>query len=618
MKPIPLLPQGSQMNKFIAFCIPLVWLSTTFANAADSRPNIIVFYTDDHGHADLSCQGVLKDIKTPHVDALATGGVLALHGYSTAPQCVPSRAGLLIGKFQSKFGVEANGKTLEGFDLELTIAERLQKAGYMTAQFGKWHLGPGPKITEHGFKHVFNQNSGRPFAANIGVDGRDREMSNLPPQMYHVDGCSAAAASLIDRYKDEPFFLYVAYRAPHVPLDAPQKYLDRFPGKMPERRRQALAMLSAVDDGVGLITDTLAKNKLTEKTLIFYIGDNGAPLKIHKRDAPGGGPGWDGSLNDPLNGEKGMLSEGGIHVPFVISWPGTIPAGQLFDHPVSALDVAATAAELAQIESKPDDFDGVDLIPYLTGNKKQAPHEFLAWRWMAQSAIRDGDWKLLRGGDREYLYNLNNDLEEQHDLASDHPETAARLRKKLSSWASELSPPGLANGTMSKAATDYFDFYLDGKPASSLREKPVPPSDSAKSESKPNKSASPWIIRGGKMKVTSEGLQFLPQKSSEKQAPFIARNSLDLAGPVSVSMVLKTATSEAIGFSWRTSADKQFSAANRVNVKVDTSDQWQIIQTNLPSGSKIIHVRVHLPVGVKSIKNIELKPSKGKTVTLTH
>lgn len=605
------------MNKLVRFCIPLVCLSVTLAEAADDRPNVIVFYTDDHGHADLSCLGVLKDIKTPNVDALAKSGVLARHGYSTAPQCVPSRAGLMIGRFQSKFGVEANGKTLEGFDRERTIAQRLQKVGYITAQFGKWHLGPGPKITEHGFKHVFNQNSGASFAANINLDGSDRKMATQRPQMYHVDACSQAAASVIRRYKDDPFFLYVAYRAPHVPLDAPQKYLDRFPGDMPERRRQALAMLSAVDDGVGLITRTLAENNLTEKTLIFYIGDNGAPLKIHKLDAPGGGPGWDGSLNDPLNGEKGMLSEGGIHVPFVISWPGTIPGSQVYDHPISSLDVAATAAELAKIESKPGDFDGVDLLPFLTGKKKEAPHEFLAWRWVAQSAIREGDWKLLRGGDREYLYHLKNDLEEQHSLASQHPDIANRLRKKLSTWASELAPPGLTNGDMSNAATNYFDFYLDGKPATPVPEKFVPKAHSANSRSKTNQSKSLWIIRNGKMNLTSQGLKIAPQKPGVKPSPFITRNGLNLVGPVSVNMVVKTENPGVFGLSWRNSADRDFVPANRVNVKIEASDQWQTIQTSLPGGSKIIHVRLLLPGGITSIKSIELKPATGKTVTLT-
>ncbi len=599
------------MNKFAILSLPLLWLSATLA-VAESRPNIVVFYTDDHGHADLSCQGVLRDIRTPNVDALAKSGVLARHGYSTAPQCVPSRAGLMIGKFQSKFGVEANGGTLEGFDREVTIAERLQQAGYVTAQFGKWHLGPGTKITDHGFKHVFNQNSGAPFAANIGLDGSDREMSTSRPQMYHVEACSQAAASLIKRYKDEPLFLYVAYRAPHVPLDAPQKYLDRFPGEMPERRRQALAMLSAVDDGVGLITKTLAENNLTEKTLIFYIGDNGAPLKIHKLDAPGGGPGWDGSLNDPLNGEKGMLSEGGMHVPFVVSWPGTIPAGQVYDHPVSALDVAATAAELAKIEAEPDDFDGVNLVPYLSGKNEEAPHEFLAWRWVAQSAIREGDWKLLRGGEREYLYNLKSDLEEQHNLADKHPEIADRLRARLSKWTSTLSPTGLSAGGMSKAANSYFDFYLEGKPAPPL---PKLPKQADASDS--DQSNIPWVLRGGQLKVTSDGITVTSQSKRANQSPFLARANLNLQGPVSVKLVLKNQQAGTVGVSWRTPSEKLFAANNRVSVGAPKSDQWQTIETSLTAESKIIHVRILLPPGVTMIQSIELKTATGKTVTLT-
>ncbi|MEL6107247.1 MAG: sulfatase-like hydrolase/transferase [Planctomycetota bacterium] len=444
-------------------------LLVSIATASEDRPNIIVFYTDDHGHADLSCQGVVDDIRTPNVDALAKSGVLARHGYSTAPQCVPSRAGLMVGKFQSRFGVETNGKSLEGFNAELTIAERLQNVGYVTAQFGKWHLGPGTKITDHGFKHVYAQNSGGQFAANITLAGEDQPMQTVKASMYHVDDCSKAAASLIDRYKDDPFFLYIAYRAPHVPLDATKKYLDRFPGEMPERRRKALAMLSAVDDGVGLVTKTLARNGLTERTLIFYIGDNGAPLKIHKLDAPGGGPGWDGSLNDPLNGEKGMLAEGGMHVPFVVAWPGTIPGGQVYDHPISALDVAATAAKLAGMETNPEDLEGVDLVPYLSGTNTAAPHEYLAWRWAGQSAIREGKWKFLKGGDREYLFDLDADIEEKHSRLKDHPEVASRLRSKLADWATELDPPGIDSAGLSGAASDYFDFYLDGKPPTRTR-----------------------------------------------------------------------------------------------------------------------------------------------------
>ncbi len=604
------MPRRSGLLSLMLAASLLPLLASGTAMAAPDRPNMIVFYTDDHGHADLSCQGVLDDIKTPHVDALAKGGVLARHGYSTAPQCVPSRAGLLVGKFQSRFGVEANGRDLSGFNKEVTIAERLQDAGYVTAQFGKWHLGPGPKITDHGFRHVFSQNSRRPFASNITLDGKDRPMSNLPPEMYHVDGCSRAAASLIERYKEEPFFLYVAYRAPHVPLDAPPKYLSRFPGKMPERRRQALAMLSAVDDGVGLITSVLAKHGLSEKTLIFYIGDNGAPLKIHKRDAPGGGPGWDGSLNDPLNGEKGMLSEGGIHVPFVVSWPGTIPVGQVYDHPISALDVAATAAELARLETLPADLDGVNLIPHLTGKKTTPPHEVLTWRWIAQSAIREGNWKLLRGGEREYLYDLKADLEEKHNLAAKHPEIATRLRTRLSTWANELDPPGLASGEMSKAATGYFDFYLDGKPASQSRvkltETPRPTTGTKLA----------WQLRNGELKRTPDGIQISHVKRGKRKTPFLTRNGLNLAGPVTAKVVLKTTGKGEISFAWRTSQEKKFTRGHRMNVVRNLSTDWQTLTATLPGESKVIHVRLQVPDGTTTIKSIELKPTSGKTATL--
>ena len=579
------------------------------SSLAADPPNIIVFYTDDHGHADLSCQGVFKDIKTPHVDALAKNGVLARHGYSTAPQCVPSRAGLLVGKFQSRFGVEANKHPLDGFDRELTIAERLQDAGYVTAQFGKWHLGPGPQITDHGFRHVYAQNANRSFHANITLDGKDIPMGVVAPKAYHIDGCSRAAASVIKRYSGQPFFLYIAYRAPHVPLDATPKYLKRFPGDMPERRRKALAMLSAVDDGVGLITRTLEEQGLTKKTLIFYIGDNGAPLKIHKLDAPGKGAGWDGSLNDPLNGEKGMLSEGGMHVPFVIAWPGTIPAGQIYQHPVSALDVAATASAIAKIATKPGDLDGTNLVPHLTGKTKAPPHDVLTWRWVGQSAIREGNWKLLRGGEREYLYDLGTDLEEKKNLAAKHPEIATRLRKKLSAWAEELDPPGLTAGGMSRAASSYFDFYLDGKPAP-----PLPPTATSTESSIPN---APWVLRNSSGKQTKAGLQIIPNANGKRRSPFLARAGLSMTGPVSVQAVVKTASRGKISFAWRNTADKDFDTANRISVDLKKSDDWQTIAAKLPTEPRLIHLRIHVPNGVTTFKSIEVKAANGKSVTLT-
>ncbi len=574
-------------------------------SAFAAKPNIIVFYTDDHGFADLGIHGLEKDVRTPHLDALARSGVIAKHGYSTAPQCVPSRGGLMTGRFQGRFDLDNNGSSLDGFNQQTTIATRLQNAGYVTAQFGKWHLGPLTEIPRHGFRHVYAQHGQQTFSANITVDGKDRPMGDHAPNVYHLDGCSQAAASIIERYKDDPFFLYVAFRAPHTPLDAPASYMKRFPGPMPERRRAALAMLSAVDDGVGRITGMLKKHGLTEKTLIFFIGDNGAPLKIHKTDSPlkGDPGGWDGSLNTPLNGEKGMLAEGGMHIPFLIAWPGTIPGGQVYEHPVSALDVAATAVKVAGALAPEDaakaatTFDGVNLLPYLTGEKKDAPHEFLAWRWMAQSAIREGNWKLLRGGDREYLYDLGSDLEEKHNLASQHPEIATRLRAKLTAWCAELTPPGLALGPMAPTWNDYFDFYLEGKPAPKLAAKTEP--DTAKTRG--------WMARGGSL-IEKDGLLVLTPDKAAKGC-FITNSQLKGRPPAALQLTLKTTAQGPAAIAWRADGDKDFLPANRIPFELQATPDWQTHTLPIPATARIIHLRVHLP-GAAEIRKIDVRAKK--------
>lgn len=566
--------------------------------AADSRPNVILIYTDDHGYSDLGIHGLQSDLKTPHLDALARSGVVAKNGYSTAPQCVPSRGGLLTGSFQGRFGLDSNQSALDGFNQQTTIAERLGEAGYATAQFGKWHLGPTTEITRHGFQHVFSQSGQRPFSANIDLEGRDRPMGDLPPEGYHLDTCSQAAAAMIERYHDQPFFLYLAFRAPHTPLDAPQSYKARFPGEMPERRRAALGMLAAVDDGVGLITGTLAKHGLTEKTLIFFIGDNGAPLKIHKIDSPldGDPGGWDGSLNDPLNGEKGMLAEGGMHVPFLIAWPGTIPGGQVYDYPVSALDVAATALDIAKVEVKPGELDGTNLIPYLKGEAKGAPHEALHWRWMAQSAIREGNWKLLRGGEREYLYDLATDPGEKHNLAPENPDKATILRKKLTAWCAELDPPGLALGLMAPTWNDYFDHYLEGKTVAPPAAKEVPLSNAVKG----------WEARGGALTEMDGVIVFTPEKKGK--GGFLTRTRTKLAGPVQVRLELKASPGSG-SVSWRVEGDKDFLPANRVPFTIAESRDWQVHEFVLPASAPVIHLRVQASPGEASFRELEFKPA---------
>ena len=183
----------------------------TTAHAAE-RPNVIVIFTDDHGFADLAVQGVFKDLKTPNIDQLAAGGVRMTSGCVTAPQCVPSRAGLLSGRFQNRFGVESNGESLAGFNKQTTIAERLKKAGYATGMTGKWHLGPQPDNVQHGFDDVYYKNANRPGWANFNLDGSDRRSGPEHSKLYHLDANSEAACAFIRRHHDEPFFFHCAYR----------------------------------------------------------------------------------------------------------------------------------------------------------------------------------------------------------------------------------------------------------------------------------------------------------------------------------------------------------------------------------------------------------------------
>lgn len=455
----------------------------SIGNAADRPPNVIVIYTDDHGYSDLGCQGVFHDVVTPNIDALVTGGVRMTDGYCTAPQCGPSRAGLISGVYQNRFGMEANGAYSEGDVLDRfrtlhNLPKRLKQAGYATGMAGKSHLGSNDSgdIAGLGFDSVLIKRSKTPGHWNMDFHG-----NTVSPQVrkgggYHLELVTDFACTFIDRFKEKPFFFYAAYRAPHVPLDPPAKYLKRFPGKMPERRRKALAMLSAVDDGVGKILRQLRQHELEEDTLIFVISDNGAPLKLHKLDAPTG-PGWDGSLNDPLNGEKGMLTEGGIRVPFAMYWKGTIPKGQVYSHPVITLDVAATAIAVAGLPHDPQ-LDGVNVIPFLNGSQKGMPHESLYWRWNDQSAMRRGNWKYIRLNEREYLFDLSRDIGESKNLVAAHPTVAKELLAELEQWSTELLPPGIvdrAKPAKPTAGDKYFDWYLEG-----IREDAKPATDVAK------------------------------------------------------------------------------------------------------------------------------------------
>jgi arylsulfatase A-like enzyme len=468
---------------------------------ATATPNIIMIYTDDHGYADIGANGVVDDIRTPNIDSLAADGVRMTAGYVSAPQCGPSRAGLMTGRYQERFGLDYNGQGPLRKS-ETTIARRLKEAGYVTGMVGKWHLAPEwhrdrgwlkknapqldtsiknepPEFEKYalsfspnafGFSEYFWGLHNK-YRANytLAGDGLDEE-TVFTFDTYRVDTQSEAALTFIDRNHKKPFFLYLAYYAPHVPLEAPEKYLSRFPrsagsgqaGEMPTRRRYALAMISAMDDGVGRIREKLRRYGIDDNTLVFFIGDNGAPTKIDKEDKPLSVPldAWDGSVNDPWVGEKGMVTDGGVRVPYLVCWPEKIPAGQVYGKPVLQLDATATALAAAGIDAG-DSLDGVDLMPYLTGVSAEAPHEDLYWRFWNQAAVRSGRWKYLCLPDgRRWLFDMESEEHERKNRIGQYPEIAESLHKKLKDWCDEQENPGLPDQPLNNQEVAWFEHYL--------------------------------------------------------------------------------------------------------------------------------------------------------------
>ena len=444
---------------------------------ADERPNIIVVFTDDQGYADLGAQGILGDVVTPHIDQLAADGTRMTAGYVTAPQCTPSRAGLMTGRYQQRFGLDDNRFTPMNLD-ETTMADRLQESGYTTGMVGKWHLEidqnsqgfDNDNVTlaermpyfpdQRGFDDVYfgYRNT---WWINYDFNGNSLPSSYQRNENYRLDVATDASIAFIEKNKDDPFFLYLSYYGPHVPLEAPDRYLSRF-SSVPETRRQhGLAMMSAIDDGVGRLRERLAANQLDDNTIIFFISDNGAPLGINRLDLPvtNNAGAWDGSLNDPLTGEKGMLSEGGIRVPYIVSWPGTIPAGVVSDTPVTTLDVASTSLAAAGVDIPPE-LDGDNLLPELTG-ESVLEERSLFWRFWSQSAIRKGPWKYLKAGaDHEFLFNMDNSIVETENLLSDFPEVAAELRAELDEWAGDLYRPGIPDNTLNNQEQGWYGHYF--------------------------------------------------------------------------------------------------------------------------------------------------------------
>ncbi len=439
------------------FCTALLTITSSESRGADDtrRPNIIMIVADDFGYGDLGVHGC-RDLSTPHIDSLAAAGVRCTNGYVSAPVCSPTRAGLLTGRYQQRFGHEFNEATPHSeLDLkQVTIADRLQKAGYATGMVGKWHLGndDSHRPQKRGFDEFFGflagSNSYLPNRKTGIVPNILRGTEDANEKEYLTTGFGREAANFINQHKQQPFFLYLPFNATHNPREATDKNLERYASITNEKRRTFAAMTASMDDAVGRVLEALRENKLEENTLIAFISDNGGPSQIN------------GSSNTPFRGVKGETREGGIHTPFILQWKGKLPKGVTYDPMVISLDLHPTFLQAAGIAIPPDaKLDGVNLLPHLTGETKAVPHDTLYWRYNAPPlksdrykwAIRRGNWKLFTDINSNHnkdkqpvrdgnlmLVDLSQDATESHDLSAKHPEKRQELLAAWQKWNAEL------------------------------------------------------------------------------------------------------------------------------------------------------------------------------------
>jgi arylsulfatase A-like enzyme len=407
----------------------------------DERPNVVLIVADDLGYADLGVQGS-PDVLSPNIDSLAASGVRFTDGYVSAPDCSPTRAALMTGRYQQRFGHERSPRRPSppgvGLPLEeTTLADRFRTAGYVTGLVGKWHLGADPEFhpLNRGFDEFFGFLWGKHSYVDWSSDPTDPILRGFDPVVentYLTDAFTREAVSFIKRRKGGPFFLYLAYNAVHEPMEKPpQRYMERFPGVSDPQRKIFLAMLAAMDDGVGDVLSALRAAGVEDRTLVIFLSDNGGPTSVNS------------SLNAPFRGEKAELWEGGIRVPFLLQWKGRIPAGLLYDHPVMQFDIFTTALAAAGVAPPGDRaIDAVNLLPFLDGTDPTVPHEELFWRYGTPSAVRKGNWKLLRsGGKPPQLFDIAEDVGETTDLASSRPDVVSELDADLAAWKGELVTP---------------------------------------------------------------------------------------------------------------------------------------------------------------------------------
>lgn len=425
------------------------------------RPNVVMVLTDDQGYGDLGCMGS-ADLKTPRLDALAGKGVLFSSMYAASPVCSPSRAGLLTGRYPGNAGVRAilaGHRKASGLTPKApTLAAALKKEGYATGLCGKWHLGLKPECRPNAngfdefsgflagcldyYSHIFyyGMSDGGFNPTHDLWENDDEVWANGE---YLTERITRKSVDFIRRHKEEPFFLFVAYNAPHYPMHAPQKYLDRFPD-LPWDRRIMAAMLSAVDDGVGEIADTLEELGLTDDTIFYFQSDNG-PSRESRNWLDGTEDPYYGGTAGGFAGHKFSLFEGGIRVPALLSWGKRIKPRTVND-PCIAVDIFPTVLEACGGNPAEYELDGKSLLDVLLKGEA-APHDSLFWEMEEQTAVRRGRYKLVLNGRLEesepprapvFLADLEADPGETNNLADELPELCRELTDEALAWRGEI------------------------------------------------------------------------------------------------------------------------------------------------------------------------------------
>lgn len=421
-------------------------------NKTPQKPNILLIIADDAGYADFGFHGS-EVMKTPHLDEFRKQGILFKQAYVSAAVCGPSRAGIMTGKYQQRFGFEENNvpgymskSCLPDDEMGLpldqkTIAEYMKSLDYKTALFGKWHQGNADKFhpTKRGFDEFYGFRGGArsyfEFNENHPTTRQEDFLERGFRQFgetdkYLTDAFADETINFIEKNKEQAFFAILSFNAVHTPMEAEEKDLAAFPN-LTGKRQQYAAMNLSMDRACGRIFQKLKELNLDENTIVIFTNDNGGPSDTNHSD------------NSPLSGTKANHLEGGIRVPFLLRWKGVIPENSRYDYPISTLDLLPTFFNLGG--GNPVDLqgiDGVNLMPFILKENKNRPHQTLYWKKETRAAIRNGDWKLLRFPDRpSELYNIEKDISETKNLANKHPKKVKELYKKLFEWEKTLERP---------------------------------------------------------------------------------------------------------------------------------------------------------------------------------